>query len=191
MKEIFSFIRETNKENFLQAQSIIINHEDYDPYSEDLNILENLLDEEQYSEVINYNDINIMLSPKAHLYKSYALQQIGNEKDARMETIIAHKILEGISLTGDGTLEFPYIVTRISDERDFLRYLEEESKMQSLIKSNDKTIDLLECVSGKQFHFDITNSFKRMQNLIDNRKLQLPFEEDEQKKGGSFGNKKC
>ncbi|MFD1605822.1 DUF4919 domain-containing protein [Flavobacterium artemisiae] len=186
MKEIFSFFRETSKKSFLKSQSIIINHEDYDPYSEDLNILENLLDEEEYSEVINYNEINIMLSPRAHLYKSYALQQIGNEKDARMETIIADKILEGISLTGDGTLEFPYIVTRISDERDFLRYLNEDPKIQSLIKSNDKTIDLLECVSGKQFHFDITNCFKRMQNLIDKGKLQLSLEEVEQKKWWQF-----
>jgi hypothetical protein len=186
MKEIFSFVLETNKEIFLHSQSIIMNHEDYNPYSDDLDILEKLLDQEKYIEVIEYYNINIMLSPRAHLYKFYALERVGNQKDAKMEILIADKIFEAISLTGDGTLEFPYNVTRISDENDFLRHLKEQPKMQRLIKSNEKNVDVMECVSGAQFHFDITGIFKRMHYLMDEEKIKLPYKKEDQKKWWQF-----
>lgn len=166
---IFQFVIETTKENFETSQQSIFSHESYDPYSEDLENIENLLDENRFEEVIKYNNINILLSPRAHLYKSFALRQLGEESNAKSEVILAHKILEGISLTGEGTQEKPFVVTRISDEKDFLTYLEEQFSGQSLQHSEDKIYDVINTVSQKEIYFDITVPYQKMMNLINNQ----------------------
>lgn len=132
-EDFFKFIMETTKENFSKSQRDVFSNNEYNPYSEDLNYLEELLDEEKFQDAVEYNTVNILLSPRAHLYKNYALTQLKKEDGAKAEMIIALKILECISLTGIGTKDEPYVITRISDEKDFLNYLEEEFSSQSLV----------------------------------------------------------
>lgn len=65
--DFFKFITETTKENFLAAQQIVFSDEAYYPYSEDLSILEERLNNDEFEEVAAYFSVNILLSPRAFL----------------------------------------------------------------------------------------------------------------------------
>lgn len=180
MDTFFDFILDTTKDKFLASQAIVFSHEDYNPYSDDLNQMEDLLEEGKYEAVVDYSSVNILLSSKARMYKNYALTKIGDENGAKAELIFSHKILEGIELTGDGTSEAPFQITRISDEFDFLFYLDENYASQTLTTLNNKFFDVITTHSGKKIHFDITTPYLRMKELMDNGKMKLPFEEKEE-----------
>lgn len=179
MDTFFDFILDTTKDKFLASQAIVFSHEDYNPYSDDLNVMEDLLEEGKYEAVVGYSSVNILLSFKARMYKNYALTKIGDENEAKAELIFSHKILEGIGLTGDGTPEAPYQVTRISDEFDFLIYLDENYASQSLVTVKDRICDVITTHSGKDIYFDITKAYLRMKELMDSGKMKLPFEDEE------------
>ncbi len=159
--DFFDFLTEPTKEAFLKARNYVIEHEEYDPYSDDTSTLQNLLQKEAFEDVLKYTNINVILSPRVHLMKKYAATQLGREKDATSEYFLGHRILEGIESTGDGSKENPYLVLRVSDERDFLGFIGEEFKSQALVKE-DKTYDLITTQSGKSIYFDITDSYKKI-----------------------------
>ena len=181
-EEFFNFISETTKENFISAQNTVKSHPEYNPYSDDLSVMEDLLDEKKFQAAADYSSINVLLSPRAHLYKNYALQQLNNEEDAKSELFFAQKIMEGIETTGDGSEESPYVIMRISDERDLLNYLQEKIINQNLVHKNDKHFDLINCESGAQVYFDITEPYQKMQQLMNDGKIELPYNS---KKGSS------
>lgn len=168
---IFDFLENTTKEKFIASQNIVTSHEEYDPYSKDLNTMEELLDAEKYEEVTAYNNINTLLSPRAHLYKNYAWRQLKKDHEAKCEMILAQKIMEAISLTGEGTKENPYQVIRVSDERDILMYLQERFAKQSLITEEEgkRFIDKIDCESEKTFYFDITTLYLKMQSIFNSK----------------------
>lgn len=158
-----NLIENPTAENYLAIRKEIVALDGYDPYSDDIDQLNELLDAEKFEEALQYNNANTLLSARCHLLKSFALKQLGNDKDAQSENIIAHQILEGMAASGDGTLEKPYMVLRISDERDLMMYLDEEFTSQSLSNRNGMMLDVLTTVSGKQIHFNITDCFIAMQ----------------------------
>lgn len=162
-KEFFKFIVESTKENFLKSRESVITHEKYNAYSNDFEVLSKLMEQEKYEEVIAYNEINSLLSPLAHLVKRQAFLQMGEEKQAELELIAAQKILECIELTGEGTLENPYLITNILDERDFLGFLGERFASQVLIQNKEKSYDLITTESGKEIYFDITDAFAKLE----------------------------
>ncbi|MCX6318500.1 MAG: hypothetical protein NTW29_14505 [Bacteroidetes bacterium] len=63
--------------------------------------------------------------------------------------MIAIKLMEGVSLTGDGSQEKPFLVTSVSDERDFLQLIEEKVESQCLLSVVGKHYDLLTTASGR------------------------------------------
>ncbi len=159
--DFFDFLTEPTKEAFLKARNYVIEHEEYNPYSDDTSTIQDLLQKEAFEDVLKYTNINVILSPRVHLMKKYAATQLGREKDATSEYFLGHRILEGIESTGDGSKENPYLVLRVSDERDFLGFIGEEFKSQALVKE-DKTYDLITTQSGKSIYFDITDSYKKI-----------------------------
>lgn len=174
MKEQFiNFIQKPTKASFLELRTFIINHDDYEPYSEDIRNINNLLHQNNFKEVVLYGNINVLLSPRAHMYKSFAFRKLNDEKGAELEAQIGQTILEGIAFTGNGTLEQPYLVTRIDDERDFLTYLEEVFESQALINDADKSYDCITTASGKNIYFDITDCFKKMAFQFSNREINM------------------
>lgn len=164
-EEFFLFITETTKENFLSSQRAVQMSDDYDPYSNDLDAMTKLLDANKLEETIAFNTVNIILSPRAHLYKSFALEQLGRKEEAKSETILAQKIMEGISITGYGSMRYPYFITQISDERDFLMYIKEEFEKQELMQGDNVVFDKVTCKSGRDVYFDITIPYLRLQKL--------------------------
>lgn len=174
-EDLFKFINETTKENFISIQNAVISNPEYHPYSNDLSTMEDMLDAGKFEDVDDFYTINILLSPRAHLYKNYAFEKLNKENEAKSELILAQKIMEGLSLTGDGSQQSPYFVTRISDERDMLSYFQEQFASQRLINDHNRYLDCITSQSGKNIYFDITTPYLKMQELLDSGKIKTSF----------------
>lgn len=160
--QFIQFMTNPGLESFLAVRESVISDAGYDPYSEDLKVLDSLFIKEAYQEIADHKNVNILLSPLAHLIKSVAYEKTGQEEEAKSEMYMWHTLLKSMTLTGDGSENKPYIVTRVSDERDLVEYLQENFVSQSLITSGDKYLDCIRTESGKDIYFDITACYKRM-----------------------------
>ncbi|MCA6068663.1 DUF4919 domain-containing protein [Chryseobacterium sp. RG1] len=160
---VFDFVKDPTKENFLRSRELIITNPDYDPYSDDLDIMEKLFEDKEYDKLNYYVTINVLLSPRAHFIKYFSLKQIGNTKAAEGILFICHNILSCIEKTGDGALQNPYIVTRVSDEKDFLElHLRKKYTQQRLMQHEGKYLDVLTLEDGSEIYFDITVPYQRI-----------------------------
>lgn len=164
-RNFFDFVANPDKEHFLRSRHIVITDSKYNPYSDDLSNLGKLLDEGKFDEVSTYNNVNVLLRPMAHLYKAYAFNKMGMEAEEKAESILASQILENITLTGNGSKELPYIITRIDDEKDVLAYIEEQFMMQALVKDNERFYDCLTTQNGKKVYFNITDCYAKISGL--------------------------
>ncbi|WP_196893606.1 DUF6348 family protein [Aureivirga marina] len=159
-------IEEPTKENYIKIRDVIFENPSFNPYSEDLNEIESLFEEEKYEEVSNYLNLDILLSPRAHFYMAFAFKKLKNEMGEKSEIYIYQSILQAISSTGDGTKKNPFLIVRISDERDLIQYLGEEFSSQQLVSEDGKFYDVISCVSGKKFYFDITKTYQRLKETM-------------------------
>ncbi len=181
-EKLFEFLSDPTKETFLKCRDLVINNPEYDPYSEDTGNVQKLLNEGKFEEVIKYVNVNILLSPSAHIFKFFAYKELGDEKAMNIEMTIAQIIFECIEKTGDGTRESPYIVTRISDERDLIRYhLKKEDTMQRLIKEEDRILDVLTLTDRSDIYFDITAPYRRIAFSFQKRNEDLKKEQSTEK----------
>lgn len=163
MREQFiQFMTNPDQESFLAVRESVIHDAGYDPYSEDIKVLDNLFIREAYQEIADHKNVNILLSPLAHLIKSVAYEKLAQEEEAKSEMYMWQTLLKSMALTGDGSEGRPYVVTRISDEKDLVEYLQETFASQSLVTGNGKYLDCIRTESGKDIYFDITACYKRM-----------------------------
>ncbi|WP_164976819.1 DUF4919 domain-containing protein [Chryseobacterium sp. CH21] len=184
-EKVFEFLTDPRKETFLKCRDLVINDPEYDPYSEDIENMQDLLNEGKFEEVIQYVNVNILLSPRAHIYKYFAYKELGDEKGRSIEMTIAQLIFECLEKTGAGTKDSPYIITRISDERDLVRqHLNKQDVSQSLVKDGDKIMDALTLDDGTQLYFDIKDPYQRLAFSFSKRNEQAEnnAEEKPQKK---------
>lgn len=180
-EKVFEFLTDPTKETFLKCRELVINDPEYDPYSEDIENIQTLLNEGKFEEVIQYVNVNILLSPRAHIYKYFAYKELGDEKGRNIEMTIAQIIFECLEKTGDGTKDAPYIITRISDERDLIRHhLNKQDVSQNLIRDGDKIMDALTLDDGTQLYFDIKDPYQRLAFSFSKRNEQAESKDEEQ-----------
>ncbi|WP_223601079.1 DUF4919 domain-containing protein [Chryseobacterium sp. GVT01B] len=179
-EKVFEFLTDPTKETFLKCRELVINDPEYDPYSEDIENIQNLLNEGKFEEVIQYVNVNILLSPRAHIYKYFAYKELGDEKGRSIEMTIAQIIFECLERTGDGTKESPYMITRISDERDLARHhLNKQDVSQNLVKDGDKIMDVLTLDDGTQLYFDIKDPYQRLAFSFSKRNEKAESKDEE------------
>ncbi|WP_167358461.1 DUF4919 domain-containing protein [Chryseobacterium culicis] len=179
-EKVFEFLTDPTKETFLKCRELVINDPEYDPYSEDLENMQDLLNEGKFEEVILYKNVNILLSPRAHIYKYFAYKELGDEKGRNIEMTIAQFIFECLVKTGEGTQDAPYMITRISDERDIVRqHLNKKDVSQNLIRDGDKIMDVLTMDDGTQLYFDIKVPYQRLAFSFSKRNEQAENKEEE------------
>lgn len=129
------FLQDPTRENFLRIRSEVVAHEDYQPYSTDLDEASQLLEEEKWAEFIDAgrNMIpNHLLTPRFHMMRSFALHKMGVKEDSEIESVMYACCIQGIFSTGDGTENSPWLVLRTGDEYDVLQELELQLVRQSL-----------------------------------------------------------
>lgn len=180
-EKVFEFLADPTKETFLKCRELVINDPEYDPYSEDIENMQDLLNEGKFEEVIQYVNVNILLSPRAHIYKYFAYKELGEDKGRSIEMTIAQLIFECLEKTGDGTRDSPYIITRISDERDLIRHhFNKQDVSQSMVRDGNKIMDALTLDDGSQLYFDIKDPYQRMAFSFSKRNEQTESKEEQQ-----------
>ena len=169
MDDLFRrFLESPNRESYMAVRSALVSSEYYDPYSRETDAIEDLLEAgklEAARERIFAAMPNLLLSPSVHFMLSFIAQSSQHQERAKLEEFIAVACCEGILSTGEGTKSEPYVVVRISDEYDILRYLGRQFRSQALIHDGDSHFDLLEC-DGSELWFDITDAFNRHQDVF-------------------------
>src|SRR5690606_37820443 len=114
MRALFlEYLREPNLESYLAVRKAVIAHPSYQPYSEDLEDLDEMIDAEDYQAVLDLMPHmlpNLMLSPRLHLMLGYVHRRMGDEESAEMESAVARACIEGILMTGRGTENEPWLV---------------------------------------------------------------------------------
>jgi hypothetical protein len=107
------------------------------------------------------------------MYKSFAYKKLKDERGAETESKIGQTILEGIEFTGNGSLDKPFLVTRIDDERDFITYLDEIFESQALVNYKEKIYDCITTTKGKKIYFDISDCYKKMSDQFNVGQLNI------------------
>ena len=106
---------------------------------------------------------NHILSPGAHFRMGFAHHKLGRSKEAEMEHMIYFSLLRGIELTGDGSEGKPFLVSRTSDEHDWVFANELTFESQALMSKDDKTYDQITVAERDPIWFDITEIYAIMQ----------------------------
>lgn len=169
-QEFFAFIESPDTERYTQIRKLVLAFPGYDPYSEDLYDLIDLLDAGKFVEVqqgVSQGMPNLLLSPRAHMLAAFAAEQTGDDKAAEVEKFIAQACVKGILSTGEGTYENPYRVVRTSDEYDVLQYLEQEVVKQSLQHTEHQHLDVILTKQGREVVFDITDAYETLTVSLD------------------------
>lgn len=157
------------RENYLDLYRAVVSRPEYDPYSTELNQVIELLQAERASqagEVLSQAMPNLILSPRAHHIASQVYEKMGDAQAAAAEKALVSVCLRGIMASGEGTPESPYVVARVSDERDLAAYLDHKVEGSSLHARDDRFLDALHLADGEQLWFDITDAYQRLQSQL-------------------------
>jgi len=68
-------------------------------------------------------------------------------------------------MTGQGGERRPFLVTRTSDEYDFLIYRKQSPLIQAQVERGARLLDRIETQSGEVFWFDITEIHELTQRI--------------------------
>ncbi|MGK7924152.1 MAG: DUF4919 domain-containing protein [Spirulina sp.] len=166
MKELFDkFLELSDRESYLAVRTAIVSSKSYDPYSDEIDEIDELLSMGKLEEALQKlfaSMPNLLLSPRAHLMRSCIAKQSNDEQVAQTASVIAATCYQGILATGDGSKDSPYIVVRITDEYDILQYLDKQIEMQSLYSDKKQHFDKFECKDGTEIWFDITDVHNKL-----------------------------
>lgn len=158
-------IASPTRENYLRAWEVVTTSTAYRPYGGALRQIEHLLEQGQFAESILQCEQALpvwLLSPRLHVLTGFAASKLGDLETARMEGLIAARLVAAIQATGDGSADRPYLVSSTSDEYDVLEYAGKSAASQALLKQDGRAIDRLTCADGAIFHFDITRPYQTL-----------------------------
>ena len=97
---------------------------------------------------------------------AHAYYRLGMMDEFDSEVLISERLMDGIELTGDGSKERPFLVTRISDEFDNIRIHKLNMASQILIDIDDRECDVIETRENTTVWFDITEIKKILDNKL-------------------------
>jgi hypothetical protein len=167
MKQLLTtFLQDPTKENFLAIRAAVRGHPSYAPYSKDLAEIEAALfnnEADKAQEMLKAAQPNLLLSPRAHLFAAILARKRGEQQRVEMETFFANACAQGILSTGNGSENAPYLVLRIEDERDILKYIEKKMVEQALVHKEEKHFDCVKTEDGLSLWFDLTDAYRTLQ----------------------------
>lgn len=161
----FKFLEQPDRENYLAIANALAESDHYEPYSNEFEATNSLMEGEQYEAAqkqLMGAMPNLWLSPEAHMLLGFIGHKLGEEQQSDMEMFVANACLVGITSTGDGSRKNPFVVMRTSDEYDIVRHFDKEFAGQRLIQDGDRHFDVIECKDGSEIWFDITVPYNKL-----------------------------
>jgi hypothetical protein len=156
-------------ESYLSVRDAVISSQFYDPYSEVLLDIEDLMEISNWNESLDkiYESMpNLLLNPRAHLFRAIIYENKGENDLAQLEHEIASLCIAGILATGDGTRDHPYLTIGTSDEFDVLSHLGKDFTSSKHIEEKNRHLDLFICSDGTEVWFDITDQYKKLMEIF-------------------------
>jgi len=157
---LLSYLKNTNLANFLALRSAHLAQKGLNPYSVKLVPVAQHLAAGKFREAADLISQNLipdyLLSAGTHLELAVAQKGLGCPEKAEFERFLAEKLVIGIEMTGQGGEARPYLVTRTSDEYDFLIYRKLSPLIQAQVERGGRRLDRIETQSGESLWFDIT-----------------------------------
>ena len=141
------------------------NYEPYDDEFEDpINLVDDFIDSEKYSEAINYLDSLLgkcYVNIKAHLYCGYVYKLMGDSIKSNYHYNIYNGLIESILNYGDGSVpEKAFIVIFVEEEYLLLDAVNMSMQMQGVTTIDDHRFDVLtvfvnETKEERELYFNI------------------------------------
>ena len=156
-QSIHDFFRSPTVDLYLEAQLAILDSEQYDPAARRVLACESritthsLVDSSELDQLPNV----YRLCPRWHYLRARVCENHRDRSGVRMAVQHMQLCLRAISETGDGTSEFPYQITFLTDADDIVRAFGESVRCQQLVGSPDGYRDVLTAHSGDEFWFDV------------------------------------
>lgn len=158
-ERFLSFVEEPTLDNYLSVREPIVDHARYDPYSDELRQLEREFQAGDFSRVFENAPLLLPiwhLSPRFHYLFGVSSLEIGDLDTAEREKQFSRQCLNGLTETGDGSGERPFLVTYLSDEYDLMRCMDVEVRQQQVVDADDRQLDVLRDAVGNEYWFDVT-----------------------------------
>jgi len=166
-KLLLAYLKDPSLANFLALRAAHLAQEGLNPYSGSLNPVAKLLAAGEFADaaalITKHLIPDYLLSAGTHLELAFAQSELRQADKAEFERFLASKLVQGIEMTGKGTESQPFLVTRTSDEYDFLIFRKQTPLVQGLVESKGRRLDRIETQDGTVFWFDITEIFALMQ----------------------------
>src|SRR5258708_38364042 len=118
-----AFLEKPTGDTFSQLRSAVVEAPEYDFYSNDLEEMEQLAAAKNFPAAADRWSVAMpswLLSPRMHQLIGDAARQTGNKDLAAREDYLVKACLRGLTASGDGSEQRPYLVTHASDEYDVL-----------------------------------------------------------------------
>lgn len=156
-----AYIENPVLEAFLQVRATVLMQPDFNPDADDLAVIEDLVAagawEEVAARIRAAIEPSYILSPGAHMQLGFALQQLGQTRAANVERAIASLLMRGIEITGDGSERAPFLVTRTSDEYDYLFARQLQFASCTEIERDGRQLDCILVREKGPIFFDVTD----------------------------------
>lgn len=95
------------------------------------------------------------LSPAAHSMLSQSLRALGDAEAADREEYLATLAVMSIWHSGDGSRNHPWVVLRVTDEYDLLRWAGRRAVGQRAERSGARFLDCITCEDGSEAWFEL------------------------------------
>lgn len=164
-EELIDFVQSLDRDSYLAFREKVIALDSYEPYSDELDTAAELCEQgkwEDARDLVQNAMGHLILSSRAHRVLSFLHHKLGDDQAAQFESMIAHCCLIGILATGDGSVDDPFIVVRTSDEHDLIEHLGKQLEQQSLMHQGDRHLDVIKCIDGTEYWFDITVAYNQL-----------------------------
>jgi hypothetical protein len=165
LKPLNRFLQEPRPGNFLELRAALINSPLYSPYENYKETAYPLLDQEQYTEALDYLKSVLpkwFLNPGIHRTLAYTYHKLAHANEESLERDLANLLLNGILSSGSGSEARPYLVLYVDDEYEVLEGLGRKSRLQQLIEKGNCYFDAQICEDGNTIWFDVTTPHSRL-----------------------------
>jgi hypothetical protein len=150
LRSIFmQFVQQPNAETYRKLHALVTSQPSYDPYGNELNQVEEFLSRQDYAEAkkrLSDMMVTWLISPTVHMLAGFVAAKLGDTPAC----------MQGILATGDGTDNKPYLVSRVRDEYEVIRFLGKTSAAQAAVSHGNLFLDSHTCSDGSSIHFDVT-----------------------------------
>ncbi len=142
---------------------------DYNPYSDDLIAVDELVADGKYPEAadaLTSMGLARIASPSFQWIYSYVMRNLGNQSGEEISHYFAVQFGQEILRTGKGTEAEPFHVLWLEDEREVLSLLEKEQHAQHLVAESNRHFDVIKCKDGSEVWFDVTRPMSKLRSSL-------------------------